>query len=128
MRLPAVLMLLLAVFTAATVLPLGTTAERGTIRFVVWGQPFEDRLFADRYARGFEREHPGIAVDYQRHADPMLKYNAWHARGTGAEVMRLRVTDYHQLVARGMLLPLDDSAKVASPASGRRPNALTASM
>lgn len=81
-----------------------------TITFTVWGAPFEDALFADVYARGFERLTPEVRVDYQRHDGNQLglKYTSWHARGRGAEVMRVQVTDYHQMVARGMLQPLDE--------------------
>lgn len=77
------------------------------ISFTVWGAPFEDRLFEDRYARGFERFNPDVRVDYQRHSDINMKYNAWHAAGKGPEVMRIMVTDYPQMVERGMLEPLD---------------------
>lgn len=77
----------------------------GEIIFTVWGAPFEDALFEDIYARGYE-ELSGAQVDYQRHADVLMKYNAWHARGLGAEVMRLRITDYHMMAQRGMLTPL----------------------
>ncbi|MFO0827339.1 MAG: sugar ABC transporter substrate-binding protein [Phycisphaerales bacterium] len=89
---------------------------RDTVTMTVWGQPFEDRLYRDRYARGFEAAHPGTTVDYQRHSDIEAKYNAWHARGYGPDVMRLRVTTYHQMVARGMLAPLDEF--IADPANG----------
>ncbi|MBK7404791.1 MAG: sugar ABC transporter substrate-binding protein [Phycisphaerales bacterium] len=85
--------------------PAGAARER--IIFTVWGMPFEDRLFKDRYARGFEAVAPGVSVDYQRHADIRMKYNTWHAAGTGPEVMRVMVTDYHQMVESGMLEPLD---------------------
>lgn len=77
------------------------------ITMVVWGMPFEDRLFEDLYARGYERLAP-VAVDYQRHTDVQAKYNAWHANNTGAEVMRMGVDYYRQFVERGMLEPLDD--------------------
>ncbi|MFG0286267.1 MAG: ABC transporter substrate-binding protein [Phycisphaerales bacterium JB039] len=76
------------------------------ITFTVWGAPFEDRLFKDIYAEGYDAMTPEVSVDYQRHADVNMKYNAWHARGLGAEVMRLRITDYHMMVQRGMLEPL----------------------
>lgn len=80
-----------------------------TILFTVWGAPFEDRLFEDRYAREWERLNPDIRVDYRRFGDDLIaKYNAWHVRGRGPEVMRIRVTDYHGMAARGLLLPLDD--------------------
>lgn len=81
---------------------------RKTITFTVWGMPFEDRLFKDIYARGFEQVDPDVRVDYQRHPNINMKYNAWHAAGDGAEAMRVMVTDYHSMVDRGMLLPLDD--------------------
>jgi len=114
-----------AAATAAAVLPPrmlepGTRGPetRGTrrITFTVWGMPFEDRLFLNGYARGYEAAHPGVRVNYQRHSDINMKYNAWHARGYGPEVMRVMVTDYHEMVARGMLEPLD--AFIADPADG----------
>lgn len=110
MRTGPVITACLAIATAAVVLWPSAGAVRGerTVLFTVWGMPFEDRLFEDRYARGFEAAHPGVRVDYRRYGDDLLmKYNAWHTRGRGAEVMRLRVTDYHGMAARGMLEPLD---------------------
>lgn len=81
---------------------------RRTLLFTVWGMPFEDLLFRDRYARGFERERPDVHIDYQRYNnDIVMKYNAWHARGKSADVMRLRITDYHGMARRGMLQRLD---------------------
>src|SRR5262245_21126567 len=72
-----------------------------TINFTVWGMPFEDRLFRDRYAREWESLNPGLRVNYQRFGEDLLmKYNAWHTRGRGSEVMRLRITDYHGMVER----------------------------
>lgn len=110
---------LLAASTAAVVLWPGSTSLRGksTIMFTVWGMPFEDRLFLDRYAKDWESLNPGITVDYRRYGDDLLmKYNAWHTRGRGAEVMRLRITDYHGMAARGMLEPLDRF--IADPNTG----------
>ena len=75
--------------------------------FTVWGAPFEDSLFEAVYARGYESFRPGVRVEYRRFGDDLLqKYNAWHTLGTGPEVMRIRITDYHGMVARGMLEPL----------------------
>lgn len=102
-------MLTLIAATVVVMLPWESLTRRGAereITFVVWGMPFEDRLFEDRYARGFERVRDGVIVDYQRHPDVRMKYNAWHALGDGAEVMRIEVPDYHQFVERGMLKPL----------------------
>lgn len=96
----------LVVLTPRAVRELVTGEER--VLFTVWGMPFEDRLFEDIYARGFERVEPGVRVDYRRYAEVQPKYTAWHARGVGAEVMRIGITDYHRMVERGMLLPLDD--------------------
>lgn len=90
----------------------------GAVTMTVWGMPFEDRLFLDVYARGWERANPGVTVDYQRHSELASKYNAWHARGLGAEVMRIRVTEYHQMVARGMLEPLSKYIDSADPEIG----------
>ncbi len=79
---------------------------RTTVRMTVWGMPFEDRLFLDRYARGWEALNPEIRVDYGRFADIRTKYNAWFARGQGPEVMRMELTWYPGFVGRGMLEPL----------------------
>ena len=94
--------------TAACLIPLGsTTRSTGTLRMAVWGMPFEDRLFEDVYARGFEALQPGVSVTYGRYEDITDKYFAWHLLGQGPDVMRVRVTDYHAFVERGMLEPLD---------------------
>lgn len=106
--------------TAAVVLPdLGLRGGggdgRATIRMAVWGMPFEDRLFEDAYARGHEKLNPLVSVDYQRHSDLYQKYNAWHANGEGAEVMRLGLDYYDQFVERGMLMPLDGFIGLPAP-------------
>lgn len=111
MRLPTLIAALIAVATLAVLLWPGRDAVSGkiTVNFTVWGMPFEDRLFRDGYAVGWERLNPAIRVNYQRYGDDLLmKYNAWQTRGRGSEVMRLRITDYHGMVARGMLEPLGD--------------------
>lgn len=109
MRGSTVVLLGLVIATGAVLVP-PRVAGLGSdvVTMTIWGQPFEDRLFKDVYARGFEKLHPGVTVDYQRHSDVDAKYNVWHAQGTGPEVMRLRITTYHQMVARGMLEPLDE--------------------
>lgn len=96
------------------------------IAFTVWGMPFEDRLFEDGYARGFETANPGVRVQYQRFDGDQLnmKYKAWHAAGTGAEVMRVMVTDYHQMATSGMLEPLDQY--IDAPGSGLTSDQLNA--
>ncbi len=111
MRTSLIAILLLALVSLLVLTPrslreLVTGKER--VLFTVWGMPFEDRLFEDVYARGFEQLEPGIRVDYRRYSEVQPKYTAWHARGVGAEVMRIGITDYHRMVERGMLLPLDD--------------------
>src|SRR5688572_21269911 len=109
----------LAALTALVILWPDPAAIQGrkTIVFTVWGMPFEDRLFQHRYASEWERLNPGLRVDYRRYGDEILmKYNAWHTRGRGAEVMRLRITDYHGMAARGMLEPLD--RYIADPTTG----------
>lgn len=111
MRQGTVAALVIAAATALVVMwPLSErlTGER-TLMFTVWGAPFEDVLYEGRYAQEWERLNEGIEVDYRRFGEELpSKYNAWHVRGRGPEVMRIRVTDYHRLAARGMLLPLDD--------------------
>lgn len=84
----------------------GAFSGRTRVQMTVWGMPFEDRLFVDRYARVYERDHPGIAVDYRRYADVKTKYNAWHARGDGSDLMRIEMTWYHDFVRRGLIEPL----------------------
>lgn len=111
MRTGPLFALLLLLATAGVVLWPSTDRLTGekTILFTVWGAPFEDRLFEDRYAHEWQKLHPDTTVDYRRFGDEITsKYNAWHTRGRGAEVMRIRITDYHGLAARGMLLPLDN--------------------
>ncbi len=116
MRASHAVILVLALATLIVVLPprlIGrdplSLSGKKSITMVVWGMPFEDRLFLDGYARGFQKLEPGIGVDYQRHAGNELnmKYAAWHAAGRGAEVMRVQIVDYHQMVDRGMLEPLE---------------------
>ncbi|MCZ6492507.1 MAG: sugar ABC transporter substrate-binding protein [Planctomycetota bacterium] len=108
MRASRVVLLILLVATLACLIPYGSVrSSRETLRFAVWGMPFEDRLFEDIYARGFERRYPAVTVDYQRYQDLTDKYFAWHLLGQGADVMRVRITDYHAFVARGMLEPLN---------------------
>lgn len=94
------------------------------VYFTVWGMPFEDRLFEDVYARGFEKVEPGVRVEYRRYAEVQPKYTAWHARGVGAEVMRIGITDYHRMVERGMLTPL--GALIDDPEVGIDPEIIEA--
>lgn len=91
----------------------GVTSDKHIVRMAVWGMPFEDRLFRDRYARGFEALFPSCEVDYLRFSDLRTKYNAWATRGTGAEVMRLEITWYPGFAARGLLEPLSARIKDA---------------
>ncbi|MHC4317412.1 MAG: ABC transporter substrate-binding protein [Planctomycetota bacterium] len=108
MRRSHAILVLLAAATLACVVPHRTAAPPGTtLEFAVWGMPFEDHLFEDGYARGFEGLHPGVTVEYSRYQDLTDKYFAWHMLDRGADVMRVRITDYHAFVARGMLEPLD---------------------
>lgn len=90
----------------------GTT----TVRMTVWGMPFEDRLFLDRYARGFEALRPDVRVEYGRFADLKTKYNAWHSLGRGPEIMRIEATWYLEFVRRGLLEPL--GPRLADPQRG----------
>jgi ABC-type glycerol-3-phosphate transport system substrate-binding protein len=115
-----------AVLTAGVILWPGSEGVRNviagerTILFTVWGMPFEDLLFRDRYARGFEASRPGVRVDYQRYNnDIVMKYNAWHARRKSADVMRMRITDYHGMAQRGMLRRLDVAATPDATGSNR---------
>jgi ABC-type glycerol-3-phosphate transport system substrate-binding protein len=94
--------------TVLCVVPHRAAPARGErLGMAVWGMPFEDRLFEDGYARGFEARNPGVRVDYHRYQTVTDKYLAWHLVGQGPEVMRVQITDYHMLLERGMLEPLD---------------------
>ena len=84
----------------------GVLSGGKSVWMTVWGMPFEDRLFRDIYARGFERERPDVRVEYGRFADVRLKYNAWHAQRRGPEVMRVEATWYIDMARRGLLEPL----------------------
>lgn len=108
MRAPTLAVALLVLATAALVSWPGEDALLGTttIRFTIWGMPFEDRLFLDQYARGWEQRKPDVRVDYGRFADIRMKYNAWHARREGPEVMRMEMTWYPDFVRRGVIEPL----------------------
>jgi multiple sugar transport system substrate-binding protein len=109
LRNSGIVILALALATAAVLLWPGAESLLGkkVVRFTVWGMPFEDRLFHDRYAKRWEALHPEVAVDYGRFADAKMKYNAWATRGTGAEVMRMEITWYPSFAERGVLEPLN---------------------
>ncbi|MCH7847524.1 MAG: extracellular solute-binding protein [Planctomycetes bacterium] len=85
----------------------GDETPEGRLRMAVWGMPFEDRLFEDGYARDFEQLHPGVSIKYGRYEDVTAKYYTWHLLKRGADVMRVPITDYHALVTKGVLAPLD---------------------
>lgn len=127
MRSSLIVLALLIVASVVVLVPRSlrefVTGEQRVL-FTVWGMPFEDRLFEDVYARGFEAVEPDVKVDYRRYAEVQPKYTAWHARGVGAEVMRIGITDYHRMVERGMLLPLSDL--IDDPESGLDPAILDA--
>jgi multiple sugar transport system substrate-binding protein len=109
MRASHLVILLIVAATAVAVLPpRGCAGPQSTLLMTVWGMPFEDRLFLDGYARGFERLHPGVRVQYERYADVIPKYEAWHTIGRGADVMRTSLDRYPAQVAKGMLAPLDE--------------------
>lgn len=113
------IILVIGIATIACVVPPRLMdRDDARLRFVVWGMPFEDRLFEDVYAREFEALHPGVVVQYEKYVDVADKYFAWHTIGTGADVMRVRITDYHGLVARGVLTPLDEFIEHPDPEIG----------
>jgi len=111
------ILLLLALATLAAIIPWRGVTPRNpqTLRMVVWGMPSEDYLFRDGYARGFEALQPGVHVQYERYVEVADKYFTWHLNGEGADVMRVRITDYHSLVANGVLAPLDGLINSADP-------------
>jgi multiple sugar transport system substrate-binding protein len=114
-----ILILLTLATTAFVVPPWWTQSARHELFMTVWGMPFEDLLFRDTYARGYERQHPDIRVRYQRYVDVRPKYEAWHAVGRGADVMRMGIDVYYALAAKGMLAPLD--AYINDPQVGLTP-------
>lgn len=103
--------LIIPFLVAATLLailpPRALPFQRNQLTMVVWGMPFEDALFRDGYARDFESLNPGWTVHYQRYRDVVPKYKAWHVIGRGADVMRLPITDYHSMLALGIIEPLN---------------------
>lgn len=117
MRASHVILVLLVLATVATVLPPRLVDDpRDELFMVVWGMPFEDVLYRDIYARGFERLHPGVQVRCQRYVEVRPKYEAWHAVGRGADVMRMGIDVYWALVTKGVLEPLDEY--IQDPATG----------
>lgn len=98
-----IMLLTAVVLVPPAALPVGEKQ----LTMAVWGMPFEDQLFRDGYARGFESLHPGWIVRYQRHTQIVEKYNAWHVQGRGADVMRLGIDYYHAFADKGMLTPLN---------------------
>jgi len=108
-RLPHWFILVLALLTLAALIPPSIRPrEDRSLLLTVWGMPFEDLLFHDFYADGFEAQHPGWTVEYQRHNDIVEKYKAWHLQGRGADVMRLGIDHYHAMVQLGIIAPLDE--------------------
>ena len=108
MRTSRVIVLLIALATLACLIPMSWGTRTGhELLMTVWGMPFEDRLFRDIYARGFERLHTNVRVNCERYIDVMAKYQAWHVVGRGADVMRIPVTGYRPLVDTGALEPLN---------------------
>jgi ABC-type glycerol-3-phosphate transport system substrate-binding protein len=107
MRTSKIVILILALASlAALIPPRALDLGEQTLTMAVWGMPFEDALFHDIYAEGFEKLNPGWQVRYQRHADLIDKYNAWHVQERGADVMRMGIDYYDSFVDKGMLYPL----------------------
>ena len=99
----------IVVASAACFVRLGPDeSSQGRLWMAVWGMPFEDQLFEDGYARDFEQIHPGVSIKYGRYEDVTEKYYTWHLLKRGADVMRVPITDYHALVTKGVLAPLDE--------------------
>lgn len=110
MRSSHVTILLIAALTLVVVIPRGVMPLGSQeLTMAVWGMPFEDLLFRDRYARRFEELHPGWRVRYQRFVSAGLipKYQSWHFAQRGADVLRLPITNYHAMVELGFIEPLD---------------------
>ncbi len=111
---------LIVLATALALVPLRCPGRaEAELLMTTWGMPWEDVLYRDTFARGFEKRHPGIRVNYQRYSDLFEKYHAWHVVGRGADVMRMTAGDYSTLVAAGMLEPLDSF--IADPQVGLTP-------
>lgn len=109
MKSTLLLILAISLATLAALVPYERVArDEQTLLMTVWGMPFEDMLFRDIYARGFEEKHPGWTVEYQRHTDVLEKYKAWHVQSRGADVMRIEIRNYHTHVRLGTIAPLDE--------------------
>lgn len=112
MRTTLVFVFALVLATAITLIPPssgGSGARDGEIpiRLALWAQPFEDYVFRDVFAAGYEALAP-VTIDYQRHSGVEDKYSAWHATGDGAEVMRLGIDYYPQFARQGIIEPLTE--------------------
>lgn len=121
MRTSTLIIGLLIILTGLILIPSRiVTLNDNELIMSVWGMPFEDLLFRDEYARGFEQLNPGWHIRYQRHAQLIDKYNAWHVQKRGADVMRMGIDYYHQFVDKGMLYPLTDF--ISDPNTGLSEN------
>lgn len=97
-----------AAATALVLIPSGVyRPDAKELLLTTWGMPREDALFRDLYAARFESTNPGWSMRYMRHNEIVAKYKAWHVQGRGADVMRVPITNYHEMVALGIVEPLD---------------------
>src|SRR5258705_4777033 len=103
MRASRLITALVVLATAAVLLWPSRDAISGktTLTYTVWGMPFEDRLFLDRYAKRWEELNPGLRVDYRRYGDYLLiEDHAWHPRRRRTEGMLLPLTECPRDVER----------------------------
>jgi len=109
MRISSIFIVIVAAASAVVLVPSKLVQRNArTLTMATWGMPFEDSLFRDGYARGFEKLNPGWRVEYQRHNNITDKYNAWHVQNRGTDVMRMGIDYYHEFVAKGMIIPLNE--------------------
>lgn len=78
-----------------------------TIEMSVWGMPWENDLYTKVYIPEFERQNPGIKVQFHHFEDYGNRIRLSVAGGIAPDVMRMGNEGGPQWIKRGMTLPLD---------------------
>lgn len=85
---------------------------KGKISLSVWGAIYEDELYTAHYIPEFQKQHPGVQVEFIRPAGNYREYlETAAAGGTAPDVMREGAADAGHYVRNGMNRPLDEDIK-----------------
>lgn len=96
---------LVLVASGPTAAPAG---DRGiTLEMSVWGMPWENDLYTQRYIPEFERQNPGIRVRFHHFEDYPNRILLSHAGGIAPDVIRQNLDFAMGWIRRGVNLPLD---------------------